>query len=78
MDGLKLDSWKTAFEEELKTLQVEYDAFLLPKKFEDTYKITTDEARSMLSLWVDSEAVPNEIETRMFELLVQTEPEDSV
>jgi hypothetical protein len=31
MDGLKLDKWQKSFEAEVKSLQVEYDAFLLPK-----------------------------------------------
>lgn len=78
MDGLKLDKWQKAFETEVKNLQVEYDAFLLPKKFEDTYKLKIDETSHTLYLWIDTENLPKEIEHRLSELLLKTEPEDSV
>lgn len=78
MDGLKLDKWQKSFEAEVKSLKTEYDAFLLPKKFEDTYQLKTDEANQTLSLWIDTENLPKEIENRLSELLLNTEPEDSV
>jgi hypothetical protein len=78
MDGLKLDKWQKAFETEVKNVQAEYDAFLLPKKFEDTYKLKIDETSHTLSLWIDTENLPKEIEHRLSELLLKTEPEDSV
>lgn len=78
MDGLKLDKWQKAFETEAKGLQTEYDAFLLPKKFEDTYQLKIDETNHTLSLWIDTQNLPKEIEDRLSELLLQTEPEDSV
>ncbi|MFC4233322.1 hypothetical protein ACFOW1_15580 [Parasediminibacterium paludis] len=78
MDGLKLDKWQKSFEAEVKSLKTEYDAFLLPKKFEDTYQLKTDETNQTLSLWIDTENLPKEIENRLSELLIKTEPEDSV
>ena len=78
MDGLKLDKWQKSFEAEVKSLKTEYDAFLLPKKFEDTYQLKTDETNQTLSLWIDTENLPKEIEDRLSELLLKTEPEDSV
>ncbi len=78
MDGLKLDKWKKSFEAGAKSLQVEYDTFLLPKKFEDTYKLTTEETGNSLSLWIDRENLPKEMQDRLAELLLQTEPEDSI
>lgn len=78
MDGLKLDKWQKSFEAEVKSLKTEYDAFLLPKKFEDTYQLKTDETNHTLSLWIDTENLPKEIEDRLSELLLKTEPEDSV
>ena len=78
MDGLKLDKWQKFFEAEVKSLKTEYDAFLLPKKFEDTYQLKTDETNQTLSLWIDTENLPKEIENRLSELLLNTEPEDSV
>ncbi|WP_430897802.1 MULTISPECIES: hypothetical protein [unclassified Paraflavitalea] len=78
MDGLKLDKWQKSFEAEVKSLQVEYDAFLLPVNFEDTYQLRIDETNQTLSLWVDTENLPKEIEDRLSELLLKSEPEDSV
>lgn len=78
MDGLKLDKWQKAFEAEVKGLQTEYDAFLLPVKFEDTYQLKIDKTNQTLSLWIDTENLPKEIEERLSELLLKTEPEDSV
>ncbi len=78
MDGLKLDKWEKSFQAEVKSLQTEYDAFILPKKFEDTYQLKIDETSQTLSLWIDTENLPKEIENRLSELLLKTEPEDSV
>ena len=76
MDGLKLDNWQKSFVAAVKSVQVEYDAFLLPKKFDDTYQVKIDEATQTLSLWIDTENLPKEIEDRLSELLIKTEPED--
>ncbi|MBA4198941.1 MAG: hypothetical protein C0459_15460 [Chitinophaga sp.] len=76
MDGLKLDIWQKSFNKEVKSLKTEYDAFLLPKKFDDTYQVKIDEATQTLSLWIDTENLPKEIEDRLSELLIKTEPED--
>lgn len=76
MDGLKVGKWQKSFEAQVKSLQVEYDAFLLPKKFEDTYQLKIDETNHTLSLWIDTENLPKEIENRLSELLLETEPED--
>lgn len=78
MDGLKLNRWQIVFNEEVKRLQAEYDAFFLPKKFEDTYQLRIDETTQTLSLWIDGETLPKEIENMLSELLLKTEPEDSV
>lgn len=78
MDGLKIDRWRKSFEVEVKQLGEVYDAFLLPQKFEDTYKLKTNETGTMLSLWIDKKVLPKEIEKQLEELLLKTEPEDSV
>jgi len=78
MDGLKLDKWQKTFEAEVKSLEAEYDAFLLPKKFEDIYQLKIDETNHTLSLWIDTEDLPKEIENRLSEMLLKTEPEDSI
>lgn len=78
MNGLKLDRWQKSFNTEVKSLKTEYDAFLLPKRFEDTYQVKIDETTQTLSLWLDKETLPKQIEDRLSELLLKTEPEDSV
>lgn len=78
MDGLKIDKWQKSFETEVKSLKMEYDAFLLPVKFEDTYQLKIDETNHTLSLWIDTENLPKGIEDRLSELLLKTEPEDSI
>lgn len=78
MDGLKLEKWKKNFEAEVKSLQPEYDAFLLPKKFEDTYQLKIDETTQTLSLSIDAAELPKQIEERLSELLQKTMPEDSI
>ncbi|MFX5812846.1 hypothetical protein ABTE31_19265, partial [Acinetobacter baumannii] len=70
------DIWQKSFNKEVKSLKTEYDAFLLPKKFDDTYQVKIDEATQTLSLWIDTENLPKEIEDRLSELLIKTEPED--
>jgi hypothetical protein len=78
MDGSKLNKWQKSFEAEVKTLHLEYDAFFLSKRLEDIYQLKIDETSQALSLWIDTENVPKEIENRLSELLLKTEPEDSV
>lgn len=78
MNWVKLDRWQKSFNKEVKSLQIEYDAFLLPKRFEDTYQVKIDETTQTLSLWIDTETLPKEIEDRLSELFLRTEPEDSV
>ena len=77
MDKLKLDKWQKSFEAEVKSVQLEYDAFLLPIKFEDIYQLKIDETSHTLSLWIDNN-LPKEIEDRLSEILLKTEPEATV
>ena len=58
MDGLKLDIWQKSFNKEVKSLKTEYDAFLLPKKFDDTYKVKIYEATKTLSICIETENIP--------------------
>lgn len=37
-----------------------------------------DETSHTLSLWIDTDNLPQEIEKRLSQLLLETEPEDSV
>ncbi len=78
MDGLKLEKWRLAFEKEVRIIKNEYNAYLLPKQFEDIYELKTSKTTQTLSLWIDTENVPGVIQNRLSELLLKTEPEDSV
>lgn len=77
MDGIKLEKWCIAFEEQVKSIQSEYDGMFLSKKFEETWQLKPDETKHMLSLTVD-EDLPVEIKEKMEKLFLATEPEDSV
>lgn len=75
MDGLKLDKRQKSFEAEVKSLQTECYTFLLPKKFEDTYLSKIDETSHALSLWIDTQNVPKEIEEALSEAFIKSQPE---
>lgn len=77
MDGLKLTKWREDFEKEAKTLQTKYDAFLLPKKFNDIYRLEISESQ-WLKLVIEKDSLPKEIEDRLVDILNKTQPEDSV
>lgn len=77
MDGIKLEKWRIAFEDEAKSVQSEYNGMLLTKKFEDTWQLTPDETKHILCLTFD-EDLPIEIKDKLEKLLLATEPEDSV
>lgn len=78
MDGLKLEKWRKSFEAAVAGLQAEYDAFFLPHKFADIYQLKIDDTSKSLSLWIDTERLPKELQNRLSELLLKTEPEDSI
>lgn len=78
MDGLKLERWRKAFEDRVQDIRISYDAFLLPKKFEEVYRLEVAGTAYVLSLWMDTESVPAEIQHRLELLLAETEPEDSI
>ncbi len=77
MDGIKLEKWRVAFQEEVKAVESEYNGMLLTKKFEDTWQLKPDETKHILFLRVD-EDLPVEIKDKLEKLLLATEPEDSV
>ncbi len=77
MDGIKLEKWRRAFDNEVTLLQAEYDALFLPKKFEDTYVLQVDETKHTLCLKMDGD-LPAGMQNRLEKLLLATEPEDSV
>ena len=65
-----------ALKKQVKSLQAEYDAFLLPKKYGDTYQLKIDKTNHTLSLWIDAGKLPKEIENKLYELLLKTESKD--
>jgi hypothetical protein len=77
MDGLKLTKWQEDFEKEADTLQTQYDAFLLPKKFSDTYHFEITSSQ-WLELVIEKDSLPKEIEDRLVDMFNRAQPEDSV
>ena len=79
MDGLKLEKWRADFATQVKSLEIEFNAFFVNKKPEGFYEIKIDEESQNLSLEIKHhEELPKEIEKRLFEILYKTQPEVSV
>ncbi|RYY50000.1 MAG: hypothetical protein EOO06_05345 [Chitinophagaceae bacterium] len=76
MDGLKLEKWKENFQNELKDVGVEFDAFFKAKKLNEYYSLEMDESDEW-SLKL-SEELPNEVKERLIQVLLSTKPEDSI
>lgn len=77
MDGLKMEKWRTSFEMGVSGLKASYESLLLPKSFENTFILKTDETRHTFYLELDPE-LPAEVQNRLEKLLIDTEPEDSI
>ena len=79
MDGLKLSKWKENFEAGLKALQIEVEAYMLPKKLDEFYCLRADEENQMLVLEIfNHDGLPKEIEDRIIGIYEYFKPEDSV
>lgn len=76
MDGLKLDKWKENFENEVKNVTIEFDAFFKAKNLGELYSLQMD-ASDEWSLEI-SDDLPNEIKERLMHVLLSTKPEDSI
>lgn len=76
MDGLKLDKWKENFENEVKGVAIEFDAFLKTKGLAEYYSLEKD-ASDEWFLTVNDD-LPNEIKERLMQVLLSTKPEDSI
>ena len=79
MDGLKLSRWKENFEGEIKTLQIQFDAFMLPKKLDKFYSLKADEENQNLILEIlNLHELPKKIEERIKAIYESSRPEDLV
>lgn len=79
MDGLKLDKWKSNFADGIRSLQIEFDAFLLNKKLSEFYSLTEDEEGHDLVLKIEQrDEFPKEIKDRVIKMFESSKPEDSV
>lgn len=76
MDGLKLDKWKDNFQNEVKNVAIEFDAFFKTKGLAEYYSLQMD-ASDEWSLKI-SDDLPNEIKERLMQVLLSTKPEDSI
>jgi len=76
MDEIKLAKWKQVFEQQIGSLEIEFDAFFVNKPFKDAYNITLNESDE----WKIEvgENVPNEIKARLEQIFLATKPEDSI
>lgn len=78
MDGLKLDRWQRNFNDEVLSIQIEFDSFFNNKKLNQFYELKEDEASQSLSLVITDDTLPNEIKKRLMNAFETTRPEDRV
>lgn len=76
MDEIKLNNWRERFEQNVKNLQTEYDAFFLNSPLADMYSISLDESDEWELQIKDN--VPTEIKGRLQQLFLAAKPEDSI
>ena len=76
MDGLKLEKWKENFENEVKNVEIEFDAFFKQKELAEYYSLEIDVSDEW-SLKLSDE-LPNEIKERLMHVLLSAKPEDSI
>lgn len=77
MDGLKLNKWKDDFEQEVKRVDIGFEAFFKGKKLDEYFTINMSEVSQNLSLEL-SDQLPGEVKERLEQLFLVTKPEDSV
>ncbi|MEO6313544.1 MAG: hypothetical protein ABIX01_11805 [Chitinophagaceae bacterium] len=77
MDEITLQKWRSAFEAQTASIQIEFDAFFEATAFKDMYELKVDDATQNLSLEI-KEHLPKEIADRLRKLLYATQPEDQV
>lgn len=78
MDGLKLESWKDNFNQEIQHLQIEFDSFFNNKKLNTFYEIKEDETSQSLTLEITDNNLPEQVKDRLINVFETTKPEDSV
>lgn len=76
MDGLKLDRWKENFENEVKNVATEFDAFFKAKNLDELYSLQMDASDEWFLKISDD--LPNEIKERLMHVFLSTKPEDSI
>lgn len=72
MNDLKLNRWKERFEQEVKNITIEYDAFFLNEDPKEFYTIQLND----LGEWALElrEDLPNEVKARLKQTLLDTKP----
>lgn len=76
MDEIKLSKWKQRFEQNVNSLQTEYDAFFQNTSLDDIYSINMDESDEWQLQVRDN--IPNEIKSRLEQIFLASKPEDSI
>ncbi len=78
MDGIKLNRWHQRFLSEVNAVQMQYDSYFRSKNFDDCFVLNIDETSETLNLEIIDPQMPNEVKSRLEDLLLTTMPEDSV
>jgi hypothetical protein len=68
-----LNIWIRNFEQEVKSIRIEFDAFFLEKDISKYYSIHTDEINESFNIEI-SEELPNEIKERMTAAYLNSRP----
>ncbi|MGI8599880.1 MAG: hypothetical protein ACR2KB_11570 [Chitinophagaceae bacterium] len=76
MDEIKLSKWKERFEQEISSIQIEYNSFFLKEELEKLYSIKLNESNEWeLQL---SSKLPNDVTDRLTQSFLAAKPEDSI
>jgi len=76
MDEIKLNQWKVRFEQDVKNIQIDYNAFFLKQPIDQVYSINLDESNEWQLQINDN--IPNEIKSTLQQLFLAAKPEDSI
>lgn len=79
MDQLKLNAWKRDFENKVKELQIEFEAFLSPTQLSEFYEIELNQEKQSLVLkFINETGLPRELQNRIIKLYTSTKPKDLI
>ena len=69
------EQWMANFNEQVKTIQIEFDAFLKNRNLSDYYHFHRDENGELLSLhFLQAHGLPKEIEQALTKAFIKSKP----